>query len=67
MFIMFEVLAGFSEGIFRERDEDHTLQRLLLALVTKFSILGGKLLVGTVIGLVQMCALFVFGYFSGIP
>lgn len=64
MFIMFGVLAGFSEGIFRERDEDHTLQRLLLAPVTKFSILGGKLLARTIIGLVQMSALFVFGYFA---
>lgn len=64
MFIMFGVLAGFSEGIFRERDEDHTLQRLLLAPVTKFSILGGKVLAWTVIGLVQMSTLFVFGYFA---
>ncbi len=64
MFIMFGVLVGFSEGIFRERDEDHTLKRLLVAPVTKFSILGGKLLARTVIGLVQMSALFVFGYFA---
>ena len=64
MFIMFGVLAGFSEGIFRERDEDHTLQRLLLAPVTKFSMLGGKVLAWTVIGLVQMSTLFVFGYFA---
>ena len=64
MFIMFGVLAGFSEGIFRERDEDHTLQRLLLAPVTKFAILGGKVLAWTLIGLVQMTTLFVFGYFA---
>jgi len=64
MFIMFGMLVGFSEAIFRERDEDHTFQRLLVAPVSKSSILGGKLLARTVIGMVQMLVLFAFGYFA---
>ncbi len=64
MFILFGVLGGFAEGIFRERDEDRTLKRLLVAPISKFAILGGKLLAGTVIGVLQMLALFAFGYFA---
>lgn len=62
MFILFGVLSGFSEGIFRERDEDRTLRRLVLAPVTKFGILGGKVLAWTVIASLQLSLLLGFGY-----
>ena len=64
MFIMFGVLSGFSEGIFRERDEEHTLQRLLLAPLSKFGLLGGKVLAWTVVAFVQLSTLLGFGYFA---
>ncbi|OGV61969.1 MAG: hypothetical protein A3K18_06490 [Lentisphaerae bacterium RIFOXYA12_64_32] len=64
MFIMFGLLIGFSEGIFRERDEDHTLKRLLIAPVSRSAILGGQFLARMTIGVFQMIVLFAFGYFA---
>ncbi len=64
MFAMFGMLYGFSESIFKERDEDRTLKRFLAAPVGLRSLVAGKLLAKIATGFVQMMILFTFGYFA---
>jgi linearmycin/streptolysin S transport system permease protein len=64
MFAMFGMLYGFSESIFKERDEDKTLKRFLAAPVGLHSLVAGKLLAKITTGFVQILILFTFGYFA---
>jgi len=64
MFAMFGMLYGFSESIFKERDEDKTLRRFLAAPVGLRSLVAGKLLAKIATGFAQMMILLTFGYFA---
>ncbi len=64
MFAMFGMLYGFSESIFKERDEDKTLMRFLAAPVGLRSLVAGKLLAKITTGFIQIMILFAFGYFA---
>ncbi len=64
MFAMFGMLYGFSESIFKERDEDKTLKRFLAAPVGLRSLVAGKLVAKITTGFAQMMILFTFGYFA---
>ena len=64
MFAMFGMLYGFSESIFKERDEDRTLKRFLAAPVGLRSLVAGKLLAKIATGFIQMMILFTFGHFA---
>lgn len=61
MFLLFGVL-GSAEGLLEERDKG-TLGRLLVAPVSRASILGGKLLAQFIVGLIQITLLFAVGHF----
>jgi ABC-2 type transport system permease protein len=61
MFLLFGVMLG-AEGLLEERDKG-TLGRLLVAPITKTSILGGKLLSQFLVGLAQVTLLFAVGHF----
>ena len=64
MFAMFGMLYGFSESVFKERDEDRTLRRFLSAPVGITSLLAGKLIAKITTGFFQMMILFAFGYYA---
>lgn len=61
MFLLFGVL-GSAEGLLEERDKG-TLGRLLVAPVSRSSILGGKLLAQFIVGMLQISLLFLVGHF----
>ncbi|RMF95173.1 MAG: ABC transporter permease [Candidatus Schekmanbacteria bacterium] len=63
MFAMFGMLYGFSESIFKERDEDNTMRRFLSSPAGFSSLLYGKLISKIITGFIQMMILFGFGYF----
>ncbi len=63
MFAMFGMLYGFSESIFRERDEDNTIRRFLSSPAGFSSFLLGKLISKIITGFIQLAILFAFGHF----
>jgi ABC-type Na+ efflux pump permease subunit len=60
MFMLFGV-SGIGDSLFEER-ESGTLRRLLISSVSKFELLGGKLVAGYVIAVGQLSLLFAMGY-----
>lgn len=62
MFMLFGVMTA-AEGLLLER-ESGTLGRLLVAPVSRSSILGGKLLAQFVIAIIQITLLFMVGHFA---
>jgi ABC-2 type transport system permease protein len=62
MFVMMGVLFGVAFGLHDER-EWGVITRLLIAPVSRMSILGGKLLARFVVGLFQLVLLFLYGHF----
>lgn len=64
MFAMFGMLYGFSESIFRERDEDKTIRRFLSSPAGFSSLILGKLISKIITGIIQLTILFAFGYFA---
>lgn len=62
MFMLFGVMTA-AEGLLLER-ESGTLGRLLVAPVSRFSILGGKLLAQYVVAIVQITLLFAVGHLA---
>lgn len=62
MFLLFGVMLG-AEGLLEERDKG-TLGRLIVAPVSRASILGGKLAAQFVVAVIQMTLLFSVGHFA---
>ncbi len=61
MFLLFGVMIG-AEGLLEERDKG-TLGRLLVAPVSKASIIGGKLVAQFIVSIIQITLLFAVGHF----
>ncbi len=59
MFAMFGVLGG--AGAILEEKERGTFKRLLIAPVTRYALLGGKLLAQFIVGVAQIVLMFAFG------
>jgi len=59
MFAMFGVLSG--AGAILEEKERGTFKRLLIAPVSKYALLGGKLLAQFLVGVAQVALMFAFG------
>jgi ABC-2 type transport system permease protein len=63
MFVMMGVLFGIAFGLHDERAWG-SITRLLIALIPRASLLGGKLLARFVVGLVQLLLLFAYGHLA---
>lgn len=61
MFMLFGVMTA-AEGLLLEK-ESGTMGRLLVAPISRFSIMGGKLLAQFIVGIIQITLLFTVGHF----
>ncbi len=62
MFLLFGVMIG-AEGLLEERDKG-TMGRLMVAPVSRASILGGKLFAQFIVSVIQITLLFAVGHFA---